>query len=49
MPGFDNETVCAMREVAVGICLKISQNITAKSVTSPYFSANQFSFAYAKA
>ena len=49
MPGFDDETVSAMREVEAGIFLKISQTITAKSVASPYFSANQFSFAYANA
>ena len=49
MPGFDSGTAGAMREVEAGIFLKISHPITAKSVASPYFSANQFSFSYARA
>ena len=32
-----------------GTLLKKSQNITAKSVLSPFFAANDFAFAYAKA
>ncbi len=49
MPGLDNRaTTLDARSSSVDL-LKNLQITTGKSVASPYFSANEFAFAYAKA
>ncbi len=47
--GIDNEDTFRKRVVADPTCVKIWKTITAKTVASPYFTANDFAFAYAKA
>ncbi len=49
MTGLDNDSTRLMREAELEYFLKLLQTLTGKSVASPYFTANDFAFAYAKA
>jgi hypothetical protein len=49
MIGLDSRCIALRCLAELGYFLKLLQTITAKTVASPYFAANDFAFAYAKA